>query len=109
MGFPARYGGVCSTCGGPISVGEMIVSAFGKGYSHADHSATSIAAGVTQRNVKPAPTRRDGVQQVPDGTVGTCERCSRVAVVYSVKLTGKKRRIQVCSTCHSALISPLRQ
>lgn len=106
MAFAAKYPGTCVTCGAPIQVGEMIESALGRGYTHYGHDMARVAAGVTMRKSEPAKPR--GVDKVPDGTVGTCERCTAVAIVYSFKVKGKQTRIQVCTKCHTSMVTPLR-
>jgi len=106
MPFPAKYPGVCATCGSPIEVGEQIETALGRGYSHYGHDRTDTAMSVTLKAQEPKKPR--GVNKVPDGTLGTCERCTAVAIVNSVKITGRQKSIQVCVRCHSAMVSPLR-
>lgn len=106
MAFAAKYPGTCVTCGAPFDVGEMIESAFGKGYSHYGHDRGDTAASVTLKKSTPAKPR--GVNKVPDGTVGTCERCTAVAIVNSVRLKDRKKSIQVCAKCHTSLVTPLR-
>lgn len=106
MAFAAKYPGHCTVCGQPFDAGDLIVSSFGKGYAHDDHDRTSMAASVTQRRSKPAP-KKPG-QKVADGTVGHCEKCGATAVVNSVRITGRRGSVQVCSKCHTSLVVPLR-
>lgn len=108
MAFHARYPGHCATCGQPFDAGEMIESSFGKGYSHAEHDRTSMAVSVTLR--EPVVKRRGGVERVADGCVGTCEKCGAVAIVNTVYalVGGRRKPKQVCSRCHTELVTPSR-
>lgn len=49
MPVSARYQGYCSVCNQSIEVGDPIVSAFGSGWMHAEHTPEDAAASITMK------------------------------------------------------------